>query len=392
VFHELQDCRKSYKILRSSHLRSWAMKKCAEFNDSSLKFKAGKTWLSNFNSRHNIGSRKINRLVSKREVKSEQQIMQSAKRFQAEIKQLANSFDKTLIFNTDQCGFSYEITSARTLTVKGDKIVFGYAQSPKNLSTHSYTVQYIISMAGEILGNVFLCLQEPGGKFGPRLKVDVESYLPPNITLTCSTSGKLSTSLNEYFIEKQLVPHVNGNFLWIIDSWTGHTNIDSYLKFFNPQSDGPQITLKVIPEKCTPLAQPLDTTFHRQLKYLAREICAALEIYINVQGVNQEDNWNTRKGVLKLQSLLHFQLKSPIFVSMIKYSWYSSGLTDEKVAFQNVKKVCFTFADTDPPKCQIIDCDNQRFIKCSFCRKCICIHDFWIQNHFYVCEDSTFII
>ncbi|OXA39326.1 hypothetical protein Fcan01_25912 [Folsomia candida] len=204
--------------------------------------------------------------------------------------------------------------------------------------------------AKEIPNQETLCRwrqQETGGKLGPKVKNDVESYLPSNVTLACSTSGKLSTSLNEYFVEKQVVPHVTKDFLYIVDSWPGQTNIDSYSKFFGKVNGRPEINLKVIPEKCTPLAQPLDTTFHRQLKYLAREILAGLEVFLNANGIHQHDNWNTRKGVLKLQSILHLMISAPIFQPMIRYAWFSSGLSTEKPDFLNVKQACFTFADGD---------------------------------------------
>lgn len=346
VFHELEKARKIHKIIRVSHLKYWGMKKYLELDDNSFKFKASKSWCDKFKLDYRISSRKITKLISKREVKSQDQILESAKKFQTDIRRISSQFDSNHVFNTDQCGFAYEITSARTYTFKGQKSVYGYAQSPNNLSTHSYTVQYLINLAGQI-GNVFVCLQEPGGKFGPLVKQDLESYLPSNVTLTCSTSGKLSTSLTEYFLEKQVVPHVTKDFLYIVDSWPGQTNIDTYSKFFGQANDMPEITLKVIPEKCTPLAQPLDTTFHRQLKGLAREILAQLEICVNVEGVHRDDNWNPRKGVIKLNSLLHFFLSAPIFTPMIKYSWFSSGLSDEKVEFLNVKQVCFTFDDDE---------------------------------------------
>lgn len=245
-------------------------------------------------------------------------------------------------------------------------------------------------MAGDIMGPVFICLQETSGKLGPRVSSDIENYLPPNVKLTCSASGKMSTSLNEYFIQQQIVPNVSKNFLYIVDSWGGHTNIDSYAKFFGEANDMPEITLKIIPAKCTPLAQPLDTTFHRQLKYLAREILSGLEIFVNTYDINSEDNWNTRKGVIKLQSLLHFQLVAPIFKPMIQYSWYSSGLTNYKPQFQSAKEVCFSYEETDPLHCEMPNCREQRFLKCSNCRKCICIHHLWIEFHLDFCESCLF--
>lgn len=391
AYEEMMHARVTYKIIRASHIRNFAIQKFLELKDEGFHtFKASESWLSRFKSRHNISSRKITRLVSKREVKSEQEIIDSALKFQNEIKSLAKYFDDDHIFNTDQCGFQYELTSQRTYTKKGEKSVWGFAQSPKNLATHSYTVQYIISMAGDIVGKVFICLQESSGKLGPRVSAKVDNYLPSNVTLTCSSSGKMSTSLNEYFIQQQIVPNVSKIFLHIVDSWSGHTNVDSYSKFFGEANNKPDITLKVIPEKCTPISQPLDTTFHRQLKYLAREILAGLEVFVNTHGINSEDNWNTRRGIIKLQSFLHFQLTAPIFKPLIQYSWYSSGLTDYKPEFRNVKEVCFTYDDSDPLHCEMQNCRDQRFLKCSNCRKCICLHHLWIESHFEFCESSPF--
>lgn len=387
VTERLLEARSTFKIVRSSHLRQWAMQRLSEFQDPSFKFKASASWVTKFKRRHKVSSRKITRLVSKREVKSDEEIAVAAKNFQNEIQQLIPKFDPKYIFNTDQCGFQYELLSQRTLTFKGAKSVFGFSQSPTNLATHSYTVQYVINFEGEVLGNVFLCLQEKSGKLGPRVKQDVERFLPPNVTLTCSTSGKMSTSLTEYFLEKQVVPNVNDKFLWIVDSWTGHTNMQTYEKVFG-HSGRPRCVVKIIPEKCTPLAQPLDTTFHRQLKYLAREVLAGLEVHVANPQVNPDDNWTTRKGVIKLQSLLHHQMSAPIFKPMIKYSWYSAGLTNNKVAFQNVKEVCFTFNSSDSLHCQLPGCRNDRFLKCARCRKLVCLHHFWIENHFYTCEFS----
>lgn len=386
VFKRVQKARESFKILRASHLRSFAMQKYLKIAYPKPEFKASSMWMKNFRKSHKIASRKITRLVSKREVKSEKEILDAAEKFQKEIREISKHFDDDHVLNTDQCGFQYELTSQRTLTTKGEKSVFGYAQSPNNLSTHSYTVQYIINKAGKIVGNVFVCLQEPNGKFGANVQRDIDSYIPPNLTLTCSKSGKMSTYLNDHFIQKQIVPNVKKPFLLIVDSWPGHNKIEPYQKYF--QADR-QLTFKVIPEKCTPLAQPLDTTFHRQLKILAREILAGLELYVNEEGVNSADNWTNRHGVIKLHSLLHFFLSAPIFEEMIKYSWYSSKLTEEKNAFLNVKEVCFIFADCDSKFCEMRDCLKQRFIKCSLCRKCLCIHHLWLENHFNFCESSN---
>lgn len=125
VYQKFVAARETFKILRSSHLRSFAMQKYAEISNPKPNFMASSMWLKTLKRKYKIASRKINRLVSKREVKSEEEIMEAASNFQKEIQTLAPNFDPTHIFNTDQSGFSYEITSERTLTRRGKKIVFG---------------------------------------------------------------------------------------------------------------------------------------------------------------------------------------------------------------------------------------------------------------------------
>ncbi len=65
--------------------------------------------------------------------------------------------------------FSYENPSTRTLTIIGEKATFGQIKS-MNAVTHSYTIMPIISMAGTLIGPVFICLQEPTGRLGPRVQ------------------------------------------------------------------------------------------------------------------------------------------------------------------------------------------------------------------------------
>jgi hypothetical protein len=65
-----------------------------------------------------------------------------------------------------------------------------------NAVTHSYTIMPIISMAGKLIDPVFICLQEPTEKLGPRVKQSI--YQASNIHVTCSKSGKLSKTHIQY--------------------------------------------------------------------------------------------------------------------------------------------------------------------------------------------------
>ncbi|GFY44773.1 HTH CENPB-type domain-containing protein [Trichonephila inaurata madagascariensis] len=105
-------------------------------------------------------------------------------------------FDKDFVINTDQTGCQYQSTFNRTLADKGSKTIFVKRQDINKL-THTYTAQYALTLSGKLLPKVFVGLQEPIGKFGPRVQKIVEEYLQKykNIIITSSMSGKLSKEL-----------------------------------------------------------------------------------------------------------------------------------------------------------------------------------------------------
>ncbi|XP_044587203.1 uncharacterized protein LOC123266824 [Cotesia glomerata] len=154
--------------------------------------------------------------------------------FRIQTKQLISNFDSDFVINTDQTGCQYQSMFNRTLTEKGSKTVFAKVQDMTKVS-HSYTAQYSITLSGKLLPHVFICLQEPTGDFGPRIKKNVEEYLKKykNVIVTSSKSGKLTTTLYKNFLEKCLMPYVQKNkFLLIIDSWTGQVKPELYDEIF----------------------------------------------------------------------------------------------------------------------------------------------------------------
>ncbi|CAG7822586.1 unnamed protein product, partial [Allacma fusca] len=187
VFDLFKEARSTFKTVRDIDLRSWALQKSREFVD--FPFKASEKWVANFKKKHNMGSRKIQKVVSEREIVDSEILMERAREFREEVLKEAPKYGDKYVWNTDQVGINYEILTTRTLSYKGERATFGFGFSPKNRATHSYTVQPIISMEGKIIGDFLVCLQEPGGKLGPRV---VDTIFPaPNLTITCSSSGKL---------------------------------------------------------------------------------------------------------------------------------------------------------------------------------------------------------
>ncbi|OXA49720.1 Tigger transposable element-derived protein 6 [Folsomia candida] len=183
---EVNENRKKWKFstFKQQFSKKWAIVKASEF--PGFVFKASHSWLTVFKRRNKIVSRKIQKLVSFREVKDIEQIQNDAEYFRNQIVPMLQNFSPDKIFNTDQTGFRYEMTSTRTLSKKGE----------------SYTVQYVISYAGEILDPLFICLQEVDGKFGPRILDTM--LLAPNLYVTCTKSGKLNRSKVEEFLDEVL--------------------------------------------------------------------------------------------------------------------------------------------------------------------------------------------
>ena len=74
-------------------------------------------------------------------------------------------FDPSDVFNTDQSGFNYIVHTNRTLSHTGERTTFG-AVNNVNALTHSYTIQPILNMNGELVRKLYVNLQEKHGRFG----------------------------------------------------------------------------------------------------------------------------------------------------------------------------------------------------------------------------------
>ena len=65
-----------------------------------------------------------------------------------------------------------------------------------NNTTHSYTVQPIITMSGKLIWPLFLCLKESSRRLNDNIKNN--TFQAGNVIVTCSKSRKLINSLVEY--------------------------------------------------------------------------------------------------------------------------------------------------------------------------------------------------
>lgn len=270
-------------------------------------------------------------------------------------------------------GCQYQSVYNRTLAMKGSKAIF-VQRHDTNKVTHSYTAQYSVTLSGKILPQVFVCLQEATNTFGPRVQKSVNEYARKytNVVITSSKSGKLTTALYKDFLNTCLKPYVGREeFLLIIDSWGGQTRPELYDEIFQDQDKSPTCTMKVIPPKCTPLVQPCDVYFYRQVKNLIKRMqnCAYL--------IEIDREINSREDCIKIQSIVHHQLSSPIFKKMIKYAWYASKLSNERDVFLNVNEVCFSTEVLKNP----CSCKKSCFINCARCQTTFCFECFYDNYH-----------
>lgn len=305
-------------------------------------------------------------------------VKQKAEDFQKDCFAAINNFDLKYVLKTDQMGCEYRSNIKRTLDHRGAKSVELYI-GDLNKVTHSYTVMYTISANGTLLPKVFICLQEPGGEFGPRIAVDVERYEDDfqNVFVTCSGSGKMSTALMKIYLNEVIKPYVGDNhFLFLLDTWSGQSN-NSLLEDFVDKEGNPSCSAKWIPPSTTRFCQPLDVYFHRQLKIFIKLLQNSTYL------LQCKREINTRADCIKIHALLHNQISAPIFENMIRYAWFASKMIGDRDIFWNVKDICFP---ERPSKSKCFDCDFLSFARCSWCRDFFCFVRYYDKYHPKCCK------
>ena len=114
-------------------------------------------------------------------------------------------------------------------------------------------------MSGRQIGPLFLCLKEASGYLNDNIKKDL--FTASNVVVTCSKSGKLTTSLVQYWIDSVLKPTIgNQKCLLLSDYWGGPLNETLY-------ADLKYLKLLEVPIKTTAMIQLCDVYYNRQYKY-----------------------------------------------------------------------------------------------------------------------------
>lgn len=173
-------------------------------------------------------------------------------------------------------------------------------------------------------------------------------------------------------MKEAFVPYTGKRSLLLIDAWGGHC--DEAVKECTPP--GKEITAEVIPKGTTSKIQPLDVFGFRIWKNYVRRFSDI--VFLN----NEDINLHHRNNIIRLQSLVHNQFSAPRYKDLFKYSWFKSGyLIERPQQFEN--PVQFAFSDSSSATCEIDGCKNIAVVRCSWCRKSLCLHHFFHDYHFH---------
>jgi hypothetical protein len=170
-------------------LKMWAVEKAVEVGMPN--FKASSHFISSFKKHHKIGSRHVTHAVTKRNLFPELSLQTTIDEFRKDLNKLIeqNKYEQSWILNTDQSAFQYEMTSKRTMHIKGAKNVESSVIS-KNKTKHSYTIQMTISADGHFVGPLLIILQEQKGIFGPQISKQLAETPHTNFLIKAPKRGK----------------------------------------------------------------------------------------------------------------------------------------------------------------------------------------------------------
>ncbi|XP_071573952.1 uncharacterized protein [Temnothorax nylanderi] len=380
TFEHFTEARQCLEQITTRTLQQWAMATAFPLLNDNFSFSASSSWTDRFKQKYKIRQRKITRYISNRDHATLEETLEAAERFQTQTRAIMPEFDCNFIINTDQTGCQYQIPYNRSLAPKGSKTVFIKKKSLHNIS-HSYTAQYAITASGKMLPVVFLCMQESTGKFGPTVQKKVDTLISEykNVFVSCSKSGKLTKHIYTDYLKYCLSPYVVDNkFLLLIDSWGGQTDLTLYDDIFEDETNRASCTVKVIPPKCTPLCQPCNVYFYRQVKNFIKRLqnCSF--------SLQQQREIGTREDAIKIHSLLLHQLSAPVFQPMLLYAWYASKLIEERPIFLNMNDICFPITVVK----KLCICKSVGFIQCAHCKKILCFECFYDKYHPKTCNLS----
>lgn len=409
------------------HLRKWGYARADELNITN--FKASQTWLSNIKKRGNLVGRKVTDLVSRTDRANAAEIEESKIEFAENYRQVGHLYPHHRILNVDQSGHKYEISNLRSLARRGTRN-HSLAIDSINKNTHSYTIQPILGRDGRLRGRLFICFREKDDHFGERVNERVRQLEAElgNVVAVASRSGKMSRRLTNQWVEdvlEQVIPQleaadgeslasqdsqstqiagpswasnprdswtpeqcrimdlrnstsskVRQGALLLLDSWGGHSS-DSLVEELSDRD----IFVLRIPPRTTGDLQPLDVQLFRQYKIFVKRVMEAA----SYEGILQQ--LTDRYGIMRMHSVIYNQFQAPIYRDMLLWAWRKTDPDFEQDELENspppdmVLNIQFEFDRRH--SCEVEGCESRAFIRCSHCRKHLCLKHFLARKCFH---------
>lgn len=261
-------------------------------------------------------------------------------------------------------GLQLEVTSGRTLTIRGTKKVVRVVQRT-NATTHSYTVQITLNASGFLPAKLPVILYEREG-LSARFENMRGNY--PNIHVYDSRSGLMGKDLAKEWMLQDFLPIVEPNSLLIIDSWPGYKEM-----IVLPQVTAKKLKIEILPPGSTPVLQPADVYFNRTFKHFVRRVSD------KIRWRHSNFVLSVRKNLLTILDLTYNQFKAPMYQSFLQYSWYKAGYYPEHPAeFSTPVDYCLNFQGY--MRCERDSCNqNFCFMRCSYCAMRLCFDH--VINH-----------
>ena len=128
-------------------------------------FKASPRWIHRFKTKNRIGSRKITKFESQKQLNNAEDMQKTAEMFVASVRKDPEEVGPENLLNSDQSGINLETRAGRTLDFIGKKTVTAVAQSV-NATTHSFTTQPTVNANGKFVCPLLLAYPEKNGCFG----------------------------------------------------------------------------------------------------------------------------------------------------------------------------------------------------------------------------------
>jgi hypothetical protein len=149
-----------------------------------------------------------------------------------------------------------------------------------------------------------------------------------------SKSGKLQKETYEQCLDYVVKSYPKKDkFMPILDSWRGQTNPSLCSEKFVNENDEPTCSLKIILLECTPICQPPDVYFYRQVK----NYDAKFQNFLVLIAANCA--LSAREDCIKMHAFIHHQLQAPVY--LITYAWYAGKLTKACEVFCSVNQAAF---------------------------------------------------